>query len=119
MQGQDAAHWDEEFDVVVVGTGNGALTSAIVAHDGGAKVLIIEKSTKFGGSSASSGGGVWVPNNRYAKAAGADDSADDARAYLEHVSPEGKINPELIETYIQRAPEMIDYLHEKTNWGPL
>jgi 3-oxosteroid 1-dehydrogenase len=115
-QGQDEAHWDEEFDVVVVGTGNGALTSAIVAHDAGAKVLILEKSAQFGGSSASSGGGVWVPNNRYAKEAGADDSLDDARAYLEHVSPAGKINPELIETYIQRAPEMIDYLHEKTQW---
>lgn len=107
---------EEEFDVVVVGSGNGALTAAILAHDGGARVLVIEKSDFFGGSSASSGGGVWVPNNRYAVAAGTDDSIEDARAYLNHVSPPGKIPPELIETYIQRAPEMIDYLHENTNW---
>ncbi|MFT5483906.1 MAG: 3-oxosteroid 1-dehydrogenase [Halieaceae bacterium] len=108
--------WDHEYDVVVVGSGNGALTAAVVAHDGGARVLVIEKADKYGGTSASSGGGVWVPNNRYAKAAGADDSPEDARAYLESVSPEGKISPELLDTYAEQAPKMIDYLHENTNW---
>ncbi len=108
--------WDEEYDVVVVGSGNGALTAAIRAHDGGAKVLVIEKNPQFGGTSASSGGGVWVPNNRYAKAAGVDDSPEEARQYLQATAPEGKINPELLETYAQTAPEMIDYLHENTNW---
>jgi len=49
--------WDYEFDVVVIGSGNGALTSAICSHDGGAKTLVIEKSTQFGGTSATSGGG--------------------------------------------------------------
>lgn len=116
MPADTEVQWDEEYDVVVVGSGNGALTSAIAAHDGGASVLVIEKSDCFGGSSASSGGGVWVPNNRYAKAAGAQDSLDEAREYLNHVSPPGKIKPELIETYVTRAPEMIDYLHENTNW---
>ncbi len=108
--------WDHEVDVVVVGSGNGALTSAIAAHDGGAKVLIVEKAPVFGGTSASSGGGVWIPGNRYAKAVGADDSLEDARAYLEHVSPEGKIRPELLDTYVEQGPEVIDYLHENTNW---
>ena len=86
--------WDENYDVVVVGSGNGALTAAVRAHDGGAKVLIVEKCATFGGTSASSGGGVWIPNNRYAKASGAPDSKEEARAYLEHVSPEGKIKPD-------------------------
>jgi len=116
MPDQRNTKWDEEYDVVVVGSGNGALTSAIAAHDGGARVLVIEKSDCFGGSSASSGGGVWVPNNRYAKAAGAQDSLGEARDYLHHVSPAGKIKPELIETYVTRAPEMVEFLHEKTNW---
>ena len=40
--------WDYEFDVVVVGSGNGALTSALCSHDGGAKTLVIEKSDQFG-----------------------------------------------------------------------
>ncbi len=108
--------WDEVFDVVVVGSGNGALTAAIAAHDGGASVLVIEKGDRFGGTSASSGGGVWVPNNRYARKAGVEDSPDEARAYLQAVSPEGKIKPELLETYVTRSPEMIDYLHENTEW---
>ena len=61
-----STNYDHEYDVIVVGSGNGALTSAICSHDGGAKVLVIEKSNQFGGTSATSGGGVWIPNNRYA-----------------------------------------------------
>ncbi len=112
----DQEKWDEEVDVVVVGSGNGALTAAVTAHDGGAQVLIVEKAPLFGGTSASSGGGVWIPNNRYAKAAGVQDSPQDARDYLEHVSPPGKIRPELLDAYVERGPEMIDYLHNNTNW---
>ena len=105
---------DHEYDVIVVGSGNGALTSAICSHDGGAKVLVIEKSNQFGGTSATSGGGVWIPNNRYAKAENVDDSVEDARNYIQSVSPEGKINNDLIETYIEQGPIMVDYLHENS-----
>ena len=47
-----STNYDHEYDVIVVGSGNGALTSAICSHDGGAKVLVIEKSNQFGGTSA-------------------------------------------------------------------
>ena len=53
-----STNYDHEYDVIVVGSGNGALTSAICSHDGGAKVLVIEKSNQFGGTSATSGGGL-------------------------------------------------------------
>ena len=106
--------WDYEFDVVVVGSGNGALTAALCSHDGGAKTLVIEKSSQFGGTSATSGGGVWIPNNRYAKAENVDDSDQDARDYINSVSPEGMIKDELIETYISEGPRMVDYLHENS-----
>ena len=106
--------WDYEFDVVVVGSGNGALTAALCSHDGGAKTLVIEKSSQFGGTSATSGGGVWIPNNRYAMAENVDDSDQDARNYINSVSPEGMIKDELIETYISEGPRMIDYLHENS-----
>lgn len=109
-------HWDHECDVVVVGSGNGALTAALSAADGGATVLVVEKAPQFGGTSASSGGGVWIPNNRYAIAARAEDSMEDARDYLRHVSPRGIIDPELLETYVTEGPKLIDYLHERTNW---
>ncbi len=106
--------WDFEFDVVVVGSGNGALTAALCSHDGGAKTLVIEKSDQFGGTSATSGGGVWIPNNRYAKAENVDDSVQDARNYINSVSPEGMIKDELVETYLSEGPRMIDYLHENS-----
>jgi|TARA_B110000305_G_scaffold228516_1_gene278388 3-oxosteroid 1-dehydrogenase len=106
--------WDYTFDVVVVGSGNGALTAALCSHDGGAKTLVIEKSDQFGGTSATSGGGVWIPNNRYAKAENVDDSAEDARQYINSVSPDGMIKDELIETYISEGPRMVDYLHENS-----
>ena len=116
MNARDVKTWNHEFDVVVVGSGNGALTAAIAAADGGAETLVIEKSEKFGGTSASSGGGVWIPNNRYAVAERADDSLEDARAYLDHVTPSNTINPALLEAYLARGPAVIDYLHEHTDW---
>jgi len=106
--------WNYEYDVVVVGSGNGALTAALCSHDGGAKTLVIEKSDQYGGTSATSGGGVWIPNNRYAVAAGANDSSEDARNYINSVSPPGQIKDELVETYISEGPRMIDYLHENS-----
>ena len=107
-------NFDHEFDVVVIGTGNGGLTSAICARDGGASVLVIEKSNQYGGTSATSGGGVWIPNNRYAVAENVDDSYDDAKAYINSVSPDGMIEDDLIETYLEHGPKMIDYLHENS-----
>ncbi len=107
-------NFDHEFDVVVIGTGNGGLTSAICAKDGGASVLVIEKSNQYGGTSATSGGGVWIPNNRYAVAENVDDSYDDAKAYINSVSPDGMIEDDLIETYLEHGPKMIDYLHENS-----
>lgn len=116
MNTVDVENWDHEFDVVVVGSGNGALTAALLAADGDARTLVVEKSDRFGGTSASSGGGVWIPNNRYASAEDADDSIEDARAYLDHVTPPDTVNPALLETYISQGPKVIDYLHEKTRW---
>ena len=90
------------------------MTSAICARDGGASVLVIEKSNQYGGTSATSGGGVWIPNNRYAVAENVDDSYDDAKAYINSVSPDGMIEDDLIETYLEHGPKMIDYLHENS-----
>ena len=67
--------WDHQVDVLVVGSGNGGLTAALCNYEMGIRdVLVIEKDSKYGGTSCLSGGGVWVPCNRYAKEAGAKDS---------------------------------------------
>ncbi len=105
--------WDKSVDVLVVGSGNGGLTAALCAHDMGAgEVLVIEKSGLYGGTSAISGGGVWIPNNRYAKAAGADDSFDKAKTYLLNTTPEGQVPERLVDAYLINGPRMIDFLHE-------
>ena len=75
--------WDQEFDVVVAGTGVTALSAAITAADAGLKVLMLESTDRWGGSSAMSGGGLWLPNNPLMRRDGAADSREDALAYLE------------------------------------
>jgi 3-oxosteroid 1-dehydrogenase len=106
--------WDHEVDVLVIGSGNGGLTAALCAQEMGAgRVLVIEKNRAFGGTSAISGGGVWVPCNRYARAAGARDSREEARAYLEATIPP-EVPREMLEAYLDDAPRMIDFLHERT-----
>jgi 3-oxosteroid 1-dehydrogenase len=106
--------FQREVDVLVVGSGLGGMTSALCLKELGVDdVEIIEKADKFGGTSSVSGGGIWIPNNHYAKACGATDSYEDARAYLESTIKEGTVPSELIETYIQKAPEMLKFVTER------
>lgn len=70
-------------DLIVVGSGVGGLSAAIAAADAGLAVLILEGSDRWGGSSAMSGGGIWLPNNPLMRRAGVHDSREDALEYLE------------------------------------
>jgi 3-oxosteroid 1-dehydrogenase len=107
--------WNQETDFLVVGSGNGAMAGAICAHDMGAgEVLVIEKGSQFGGTSALSGGGVWVPCNRYAKEAGAIDSFEEALTYLKAAIPAGLVAESQLRAYLANAPKMIDFLHQRT-----
>ncbi len=64
----------QDTDILVIGSGAGALTAAFTAADAGAEVLVVEKSARYGGTSATSGGGIWIPNSDDARAKGhADD----------------------------------------------
>ena len=106
---------DLSVDVLVVGSGNGALTAALCAYELGVRdVLVVEKSDRYGGTSATSGGGVWIPCNRYAREAGAQDSLKEASEYLQGTIPPGAVPGEMIDTYLREGPRMIDFLHERT-----
>src|SRR5438105_12071573 len=74
--------WHQEVDVVVIGSGAAGAVAALAAHAGKARVAILEKSEKFGGTTAVSGGVVWVPNNRHMAEVDVADSLDDAIAYV-------------------------------------
>ena len=109
-------NWDREVDVLVVGTGNGGLTAAVCNWEMGTKnVLIIEKQDKVGGTSATSGGGIWIPNSHYAKEVGAEDNPLDAKAYLMNTLFGEDVPEEMIDTYLDKAPEMLKYLHDRTD----
>lgn len=102
--------FDKEVDVLVVGSGAGALTAAIVAQREGCKdVLVVEKSDKYGGTSSMSGGGIWIPNSHYARAEGVKDSADEALRYMQAVIGD-EVTEERQRTYVEKASEMLEYM---------
>lgn len=78
--------WDEEFDVVVLGAGGGGLSAALYAGDGGASVLVLEKASKAGGSTALSEGIIQMGGTKYQKAAGIEDTVEEHIAYTLELS---------------------------------
>ncbi|EHR50490.1 succinate dehydrogenase/fumarate reductase flavoprotein subunit [Saccharomonospora marina XMU15] len=110
-----------EYDVVVVGSGAAGMTAALAAAHEGMAVLVIEKAAHFGGSTARSGGGVWIPNNEALRAAGVEDTPEDAKRYLESIV--GDVVPaERREAYVDNGPDVVSFLHEHTplrlTWVP-
>lgn len=75
----------ESFDVVVVGSGGGAMVGAYLAAKTGLSTVLIEKTSHIGGTSAYSGGACWLPGSDVQQRAGIADSIDSARTYLESV----------------------------------
>jgi 3-oxosteroid 1-dehydrogenase len=109
-----AIEWNHSTDVLIVGSGAGAMTAAVRAADAGASVLVVEKTDQFGGNSAMSGGVLWLPNSPLCNEAGADESLDKARAYMRTVIDEEGLH-ERIEKYLTTIPEFIEYLHSSTH----
>lgn len=105
---------DETFDFVVVGSGGGSMCAALVLRKAGKSVLILEKTEQLGGSTAKSGGVMWIPDNRFMKAAGIDDSFEKATSYLDATVGIGVdvpgATPERRRTYVRQAREMVEFL---------
>ncbi|MFK7733818.1 MAG: FAD-binding protein [Pseudomonadales bacterium] len=104
----------EEVDVIVVGSGAGALTAACCAHDFGLKVIVLEKASAYGGTSASSGGGLWIPDNHLMKKKGLEDSRDEAIEYLRQLT-ESDVDQSLIEAFVDYGPQMLEYMEANTH----
>lgn len=101
------------YDVIVVGSGAGAMAAAVVAADQGLSVLVVEKSDKYGGTSAISGGGIWIPNNHYFAEKGGADSFDKAFTYLKAAAGD-KVDEARLRAYLEYAPRMIHYLETRS-----
>lgn len=102
-----------EVDLLVVGSGVGAMSAAITAHDLGARVLMVEKSPQYGGSSAMSGGGLWIPNNHLMAAEGFSDTPEEAWEYMKGCVG-SDVSDARMRAYLENAPEAIRYLCERT-----
>ncbi|HEY0942586.1 MAG TPA: FAD-dependent oxidoreductase [Steroidobacter sp.] len=111
---RQAVRFDEAFDVVVLGSGAAGLTAATLAADGGASVLVLEKTALLGGTSGLSGGVLWIPNNDHMPDLGMTDSREEALDYLQQLTQGRVPDPALLETYVDTAAEMIRYLEDRT-----
>ncbi len=104
----------DEYDTIVLGAGAAGMTVAAVAAAEGLRVLLIEKSTQVGGTTATSGGMVWIPANAKMAEAGIADTREQAQVYLRHCVP-GSFNEYLRSTFLARADAAIAYLERKTS----
>ncbi|MGD6979059.1 MULTISPECIES: FAD-dependent oxidoreductase [Citricoccus] len=97
------------YDVVVLGSGAAGLVAALAAADAGARVGIFEKAEVLGGTTCLSSAVAWLPDNRYAREAGVQDSREEALSYLASLS-NGMIIPELAEAFVDTVPELLEWL---------
>lgn len=104
--------WDMEVDVIAVGSGLGGLTSAIVAHDRGAQVLVLDKAAMLGGIGGLSVGLVFAPCNHKLAEEGGHDSLEDALRYFRFLSG-GLAEDELQVQLVDKGRESLRYLEEK------
>ncbi len=102
--------WDHEVDVLVAGSGAGGMTGAIAARDAGLSALLVEKAAFFGGSTALSGGGIWIPDNPVLRAIGRGDDRDDVRRYLKAVVGD-RVPQARLDAYVEHGPAAMEMLH--------
>ncbi|MGC4049954.1 MAG: FAD-dependent oxidoreductase [Paludibaculum sp.] len=93
----------QEFDVVVVGSGGAGMVAALTAAHHGLSTVVVEKAPHYGGSTARSGGGVWIPNNEVLRRDGVSDTPEAARTYL-HTIVGDAVPAEKIDTYSATRP---------------
>ena len=99
----------QEVDLIVVGSGAGALLAAVRAADEGLQVLVVEKSDVVGGTSATSGGGIWIPDNHDMARHGLRDSIELAFGYVKACA-RGLASDERVLAYVETATQMARYL---------
>jgi succinate dehydrogenase/fumarate reductase flavoprotein subunit len=100
-------------DVLVIGSGAGGMSTAIVARKHGLDVIIVEKEPVFGGTTAYSGGVLWIPGNRHGKPNAPDDTLDAARTYL-RAELGNFYQEDAVECFLENGPEMLDFFERET-----
>jgi len=106
--------WTQEVDIVVVGSGAGAMTAALRAAHAGASVLILEKAAVYGGTSATSGGGLWIPCNHLMPQCDIKDSKEEAIDYLMQLVSDD-VPRDNVEAFVAQGPRMLKWLEDNSH----
>jgi succinate dehydrogenase/fumarate reductase flavoprotein subunit len=102
-----------DCDVLVVGSGCGGMSAAVTAGHHGLNVLIAEKEPRFGGTTARSGGWLWIPGTSLAKAWGIEESPDQAKTYLRHEAG-NSFDAARVDAFLTEGPKAVDFFTAKT-----
>lgn len=108
-----AAAAAETVDVLVVGSGAGGLSAAVTAAHHGLSVLVVEKEPVFGGTTARSGGWLWIPGNGPSAREGIQDSLEAARTYLQHEAG-NHFDAARVDAFLENGPKMVDFFENET-----
>lgn len=111
---------DKTVDWLVIGAGAGGMTGAVAAHQLGASVMVAEKATVYGGTTAKSGGVAWIPGNHRLAEFGLEDSPEEGYRYLKGLIGDSVPDARL-QAYARRAPEMLQFMmqHSHVHYTPL
>jgi 3-oxosteroid 1-dehydrogenase len=107
--------FDHTVDVLVVGSGGGGMTAALAADAAGLETLVVEKSPQYGGSTALSGGGIWVPGAPSQRKAGYVPDPDGVFEYLKQITG-GLVSDARLRQYVDAAPAMMEFLENLSPW---
>ena len=100
-------------DLLVLGSGAGGLSAAVTAAHLGLKVIVAEKDPQIGGTTAWSGGWMWVPRNPLALAAGLQEDMAVPLSYLRHELG-AQFDEHRAQMYLSQAPNMVSFFRAKT-----
>lgn len=111
MTVEPPTEWDISTDVAIVGSGGAGLVAALAATP--SDVLVVEKAPKIGGTTAVSGGGLWLPNSRPVVDAVGRQPPEQAKAYIRRVAGD-RVDDDLIDTFVDLAPDVVDFIEDRT-----
>jgi succinate dehydrogenase/fumarate reductase flavoprotein subunit len=113
IQEETAAGFDETHDVVVIGSGAGGMAAALTAAHHGLDVIVIEKTEAIGGSTAVSGGAVWIPLNPHLGEVGVEDSRESVLTYLQGILG-NRLRRDMIDAFLDAGPRMVSFMETHT-----
>src|SRR5882672_8157991 len=105
---RDGAGISYECDALIVGSGAAGMSAAVTAAHCGLNVLVVEKEPRFGGTTARSGGWLWIPGTSLARAWGIVEKPDEARTYLRHEAA-NSFDEARVDAFLKAGPEAVDF----------